>query len=160
MKITDIKDVCSYYVFSVGNELYGTEAQKVKEIKSGFLKSIYPPIDSISALVKRIYSGAESLPILDLSALLISQKSFNHPRTNTIIIIETGKERYNKKYGLLVDTCMDIIEIKRHDKLTTSLFGPYIKQYFICEEFSEHKEVVKVLDTEALWEKCCPPLEG
>ena len=157
MKIANIKDVCSYYVFSVGNELYATEAKKVKEIKSGFLKSIYPPIDSTSTLARSIYSGAESLPILDLSSLLISEKSLHQSGTNTIIIIEIGKEHHKEKYGLLVDTCMDVIEIEIHDKLTTSLFGPYIKQYFICKKFSGQKEMIKVLNTDALWEKCYSP---
>ena len=158
MKVADIKDVCSYYVFSLGDELYAIEAEKVKEIRSGYLKSIYPIANSISSFIGRFYSGAEALPILDLGSLLIINKP-SQSQANTILVVDLKEDRYEKKCGLLVDNCMDVVDIEPYDKLTTSLFGPYIKQYFICEKFSERKEMVKILNAETLWEKCCPPLE-
>lgn len=130
-------DVCTYYVFVLEDELYALDIFKIKEIKVGYQDQIKSVIPINFFIIGGMERGQEIVPIIDLPLRLGIKEMQNQSQARTIIVVETVLNKQKRKFGMLVDSVLNVTNIRTQDIMNTSLYKPDIKQYFILNRFSE-----------------------
>ena len=150
---TDVEvseSMCAFYVFVLEDELYALEASKTREIKVGYQDPIEstPPISSF--VIGTMQLEQEVVPVIDFSLRLGIKTKVKNSQTKTMIVAETVFHKQEKKCGIVVDSLLNITNIRTRDIINTPLYKPDIKQYFISNQFSDSKEIIKILDIDVL----------
>lgn len=144
------EEVYTYYVFTLGDDLYALEADKIKEIKVGYHKQINYVFSMIPSMVGFIDMGSGNVSFVDLRLKLKIKERQKKSKSNTMIIVETILNEKRKKYGLIFDSFLTMTSVKFKDTVETFLFEPDIKPFFVSSNFSQDEELIKVLDVDAI----------
>ena len=146
MDVEGSGDVCRYYAFILG----ALEVDKVIEIKVGYEDRVHPVSRINFPVIGVMELGHEIIPILDISLKLGIKETQNQSQTRTIIVVETVLNHQERKCGFRIDSLLDVMEVRPRDILETSLYQPDIKQFFISNQLSQCKEVIKILDIDTI----------
>lgn len=142
--------VQTFYVFTLGAELFALEIEKIREIKLGYENQIIP-VTPIHSPVKGVMElGQEIVPIIDLSLRLGIKEIQSQSQTRMIIFVEAVLNERKRICGIWIDRLLNITNVRTRDIIDTFLYEPDIKQYFISDRLSDCKKTIKILNIESI----------
>ncbi len=139
------KDISShegkFLTFVLGNEEYGVEILKVREIMG--IMEITPVPQTPDYMKGVINLRGKVIPIIDLR-LKFSMDEVEHTKETCIIVAEVGATQV----GVIVDSVSEVMDIKGEDIEEAPNFGQEIDTNFIMGLGKTKKKIVILLDIE------------
>ncbi len=141
------KDISSHEVkfltFVLGNEEYGIEILKVREIIG--IMEITPVPQTPDYMKGVINLRGKVIPIIDLR-LKFLMPEVEHTKETCIIVVGAGTEQV----GIIVDSVSEVTDIKREDIEEAPNFGQEIDTRFIMGLGKTKKKIIILLDIEGV----------
>ena len=139
------KDISShegkFLTFVLGNEEYGIEILKVREIIG--IMEITPVPQTPDYMKGVINLRGKVIPIIDLR-LKFAMPEVEHTKETCIIVAEVG----TAQVGIIVDSVSEVTDIKGEDIEEAPSFGQGIDTNFIMGLGKTKKKIVILLDIE------------
>ena len=137
-----------YLTFSLGDEQYGVDILKVKEIRGWEnLREMHDVPEYIKGVLD--FRGV-IVPIVDLR-LRFGIAKVEYLATTVIIILSTDNE--NSMMGIVVDAVSDVLSIKQNDMKKAPSLGSKIKTDYILGMVSGEQGMIMLVDSEKLVDK-------
>ncbi|HDY68154.1 MAG: chemotaxis protein CheW [Candidatus Scalindua sediminis] len=141
------KDISShegkFLTFVLGNEEYGIEILKVREIIG--IMEITPVPQTPDYMKGVINLRGKVIPIIDLR-LKYSMPEVEHTKETCIIVAEVG----TAQVGIIVDSVSEVTDIKGEDIEQAPNFGQEIDTNFIMGLGKTKKKIIILLDIEGV----------
>ncbi len=137
-----------YLTFSLGDEQYGVDILKVKEIRGWEnLREMHDVPEYIKGVLD--FRGV-IVPIVDLR-LRFGIAKVEYLATTVIIILSTDNE--NSMMGIVVDAVSDVLSVKQSDMKKAPSLGSKIKTDYILGMVSGEQGMIMLVDSEKLVDK-------
>lgn len=134
-----------YLTFLLGNEEYGIQILKVKEI-IGMME--YTIIPKTPKFVKGVINlRGKIIPILDLR-LKFELEEKEYDKITCIIVVEVEKEGNKKQIGIIVDTVSEVLNIQGEEVESPKDYGVEIEGDFLLGIGKLKSKVVMLMDIE------------
>ncbi len=130
-----------FLTFELGNEEYGVEILKVKEIIGIMNITTVPQTPDYMKGV--INLRGKVIPVLDLR-LKFSMQEEEHTQETCIIVVEVN----NTLIGIVVDRVSEVLEIKKEEIEAAPSFGQAIDTKFIMGLGKAKGKIIILLDIE------------
>ncbi len=130
-----------FLTFILGNEEYGIEILKVREIMG--IMEITPVPQTPDYMKGVINLRGKVIPIIDLR-LKFAMPEVEHTKETCIIVAEVG----TAQVGVIVDSVSEVTDIKGEDIEEAPSFGQGIDTRFIMGLGKTKKKIVILLDIE------------
>ncbi len=127
--------------FALGNEEYGVEILKVREIMGLMEITTVPQTPEYMKGV--INLRGKVIPIIDLR-LKFAMPEVEHTKETCIIVVEVGSEQI----GIIVDSVSEVTDIKGEDIEEATSFGQGIDSNFIMGLGKVKEKIIILLDIE------------
>ena len=137
-----------FLTFSLGEEQYGVDILKVKEIRGW---ETLRELHDVPCYIKGVldFRGV-IVPIVDLR-LRFSVENIEYKTTTVIIILST--ENDNSMMGIVVDAVSDVLSIKQSDMKKAPSMGSKIDTDYMLGVVSAEDGMIMLLDSEKLVDK-------
>ncbi|MBT3205499.1 MAG: purine-binding chemotaxis protein CheW [Gammaproteobacteria bacterium] len=137
-----------YLTFSLGDEQYGVDILKVKEIRGWeSLREMHDVPEYIKGVLD--FRGV-IVPIVDLR-LRFGVAKVEYLATTVIIILSTDNE--SSMMGIVVDAVSDVLSVKQSDMKKAPSLGSKIKTDYILGMVSGEQGMIMLVDSEKLVDK-------
>ena len=137
-----------YLTFSLGDEQYGVDILKVKEIRGWeSLREMHDDPEYIKGVLD--FRGV-IVPIVDLR-LRFGVAKVEYLATTVIIILSTDNE--SSMMGIVVDAVSDVLSVKQSDMKKAPSLGSKIKTDYILGMVSGEQGMIMLVDSEKLVDK-------
>lgn len=137
-----------YLTFTLGDEQYGVDILKVKEIRGWeSLREIH----DVPAYIKGVldFRGV-IVPIVDLR-IRFSVSHVEYKTTTVVIILSTDED--SGMMGIVVDAVSDVLSIKQSDMKKAPNFGSKINTDYMLGVVSTEDGMIMLVDSEKLVDK-------
>jgi len=131
--------------FKIGNEYYGVDILRVKEILKEKRFTIIP--NAMDFVVGVTNLRGDIVPIIDLGKMFHLRDTINSDEIKSIIILYVG----NLNIGIVVDQIQHVIPLRKRDIQPPSPLLGSINERFIQGVAELNDKLVVVLDTEAIF---------
>lgn len=134
-----------FLTFTLGNEAYGIDILKVKEIRGWEkIRELHNTPDFIKGVLDL---RGRIIPIIDLR-LRFSLDSAEYKPTTVIIVLSVGEE--DQMMGVVVDTVSDVLAITRDEIKESPPLGSKINTDYVVGMVTQDKRMVMLVDSEKL----------
>jgi len=134
--------------FKLGNETYGVQINKVREILT---YPIVTPIPDASKWVKGVINlRGEVAPIIDLR---VRFNINNHPIYNERTIVIAVKTEDERMIGLVVDTVSDMENVDLEKLYPAPDMGTSISPEYLKGLFKKDEQMIVILDIDKILDK-------
>lgn len=138
-----------YLSFMLGNEDYGIDILKVREIKGW--EEVRPLPDTPHYIKGVLDLRGTIVPILDLRSRFNLDSVEYTPTTVTIVLsIQTEKKAHI--IGVVVDGVSDVLDVKCDEIRTAPDFGTQINTRYIKGMVTQGKRMIVLLDADRLFD--------
>ena len=145
--VAEKKDISShegkFLTFALGNEEYGIEIIKAREIMG--IMEITPVPQTPDYMKGVINLRGKVIPIIDLR-LKFAMPEVEHTRETCIIVVEVG----SAQVGIIVDGVSEVTDIKGEDIEEAPSFGQGIDTNFIMGLGKTKQKIIILLDIEGV----------
>lgn len=129
--------------FKVGNEEYGIEIEKVKDII--MVPKITPIINSPNAILGMMNLRGKLIPVMDLRQKFKKSQQTNS-RKSRILVVETGLEQI----GLLVDQVNQVLKVNEEKIEKAPTYQYQVKDDFIRGICNLEERIIILLEVEKI----------
>ncbi len=140
------EDVRTYYVFLLADELFALDTSIIKGTKVGYQLLSKSVANLNSHIVGMLDWGSECIQVIDLRLIYGTQKTPIKSQTDMVIIVEVISFEQRIRVGFVIDSYLDIENIKVKDIKSTNLWTPAIKKMFLSNRFSQNRQLVKIIE--------------
>ena len=137
-----------YLTFTLGEEQYGVDILKVKEIRGWeTLREIHDVPDYIKGVLD--FRGV-IVPIVDLR-VRFGIENIEYLDTTVIIVLSTDND--SSMMGIVVDSVSDVLSVKQSDMKQAPSLGSKINTNYILGIVSTDEGMIMLVDSEMLIDK-------
>lgn len=136
-----------FLTYQLGEELFGIEILRVKEIIEYNRITRVPLVPDYIAGVINLRGNV--VPVVDLKHLFSGENAAISRRT-CIIVVETGDDEEHMETGLLVDSVNEVVDISKSDIEPPPSFGTGIRTDFILGMGKGKERIIILLDARLL----------
>lgn len=137
-----------YLTFTLGEEQYGVDILKVKEIRGWeTLREIHDVPDYIKGVLD--FRGV-IVPIVDLR-VRFGVENVEYLQTTVIVVLST--ENDNSMMGIVVDSVSDVLSVNQSDMKLAPSLGSKINTDYILGIVSGEEGMIMLVDSEMLVDK-------
>jgi purine-binding chemotaxis protein CheW len=147
-KKRDLPGAGKYLTFSLGGEEFGIEVEKVKEIVG--VTPIRPFPKAPDYIKGVINLRGQMIPIVDLRLKFGMEEVAYTPKT-CIVVLEMEGPTGRRKAGVIVDTVLEVLNIKSHEIENPPEFGAGIETEYIGGLCKMHGKVRILLNLEEVF---------
>ena len=137
-----------YLTFTLGEEQYGVDILKVKEIRGWeSLREIHDVPKYIKGVLD--FRGV-IVPIVDLR-IRFGVENVEYLVTTVIIVLSTDND--NSMMGIVVDSVSDVLSVKQSDLKKSPSLGSKIKTDYVLGMVSGEEGMIMLVDSDKLVDK-------
>jgi len=137
-----------YLTFSLGEEQYGVDILKVKEIRGWeTLREMHDVPDYVKGVLD--FRGV-ILPIVDLR-IRFGVKNIEYKPTTVIIVLSSDSD--SSMMGIVVDAVSDVLSVKQSEMKQAPSLGSKINTDYVLGMVSSDEGMIMLVDSEKLVDK-------
>ena len=146
MESNELADITTYYVFTLGTELYALDKNLLKEIKVCYCDQVLSVSNMDSSVLDFMDSCGKTVPVIDLGRKLGIRETQKRSSEKTIVFFEIEINEQKAIHGLVVDTGLGFTNARKQDIKSPPLCATETTGCFISNKFSNRKELIQILD--------------
>lgn len=137
-----------YLTFSLGDEQYGVDILKVKEIRGWeSLRELHNVPDYVKGVLD--FRGS-ILPVIDLR-IRFGIRDYQYQPTTVIIVLSS--ENDSSMMGVVVDAVSDVLSVQQKEIKPSPNLGSKINTDYVIGMVTREKKMIMLLDSDRLVDK-------